>query len=346
MAERETLERIDGLRAIGRSSEAEALLRTALIEEPQDARLLWRLAAVLYSADRHVEGLAAAAAAVAAEPENPDAHRLHGLLLAELGYLPQALHAAYTAATLAPEHAHTSVAYSHVLGRARRYIDAATVARRAVELAPHDPETHAHVGDIALMSGDRATARRAYSEVLRLDPAHAGARRNLAALDHVGHRPREALRGLVEAGRMDPDVPEVLTLVTAVMWQLSWRMRIGLVVALIPLLIISTTSGGAPWPTRIVGVAIIVLAGVAAWWHVRELPRGTQSVVLAAIRRDGLLVVTYVFIAICLLAYVVVAITGFAPAAAIIWPLAILLAVVAVLSRMRTAARRSGSGRR
>jgi tetratricopeptide (TPR) repeat protein len=345
VADRETLERIDDLRAIGRSSEAEALLRTALLEEPQDSQLLWRLAAVLLVAKRPAEGVAAAAAAVAADPENPNAHRLHGLLLAELGYLPQALHAAYTAVTQAPEHAHTSVAYSYVLGCARRYPDAAAVARRAVELAPHDTEPHAQVGDIALMSGDRATARRAYSEVLRLDPAHAGARRNLAALDHVGHRPREALRGLVEAGRMDPDVPEVLTLVTAVMWQLSWRMRIGLVVALIPLLIISTTSDSAPWPTRIVGVAIIVLAGVAAWWHLRELPHGTHTVVFAAIRRDGLLVVTYVFIAICLLAYVVVAITGYAPAAAIIWPLAILLAVIAVLSRMLTAARRSGSGR-
>jgi len=346
VAEREILERIDGLRAIGRASEAEALLRTALLEEPQDAQLLWRLAAVLLVAKRPAEGVAAAAAAVAADPGNPNAHRVHGLLLAELGYLPQALHAAYTAVTLAPEHAHTAVAYSYVLGCARRYVDAAAVARRAVELAPLDADPHAQVGDIALASGDRATARRAYSEVLRLDPAHAGARRNLAALDHVGHRPREALRGLVEAGRMDPDVPEVLTLVTAVMWQLSWRMRIGLVVALIPVLVVHEPAVGASWATRITGITILVLAGVAAWWHLRELPRGTHTVVLAAIRRDALLVVTYAFIAICLLAYIVVAITGYALVAAIIWPLAILLAVVAVLSRMLSAARRSDSGRR
>jgi hypothetical protein len=145
---------------------------------------------------------------------------------------------------------------------------------------------------------------------------------------------------------MDPDVPEVLMLVSSVMWQLSWRMRIGLIVAMFPVLVVHEPAVGASWATRITGITILVLAGVAAWWHLRELPRGTHTVVLAAMRRDGLLVVTYVFIAICLLAYVVVAITGHDNVIAIILPLAILLAVVAVLARMLGAIRRSRSGRR
>ena len=73
--------------------------------------------------------------------------------------------------------------------------------------------------------GDRATARRAYAETLRLNPEHAAARHDLAVLDARAHRPGRALAGLVAAGRLDPTLPEVLRTVTAVCWQLSWRIR-------------------------------------------------------------------------------------------------------------------------
>lgn len=339
MASPDVLERVDHLRTIGRPQEAEHLIRTALAEEPRDAELLWRLAAVLLTGDRIADGLPVAQAAVAADPQSPNAHRVHALLLVESGYVAHAVHAAYTAVSLAPHHAHTAVVYAYVLHRAQRPFDAAVVARRAVELAPSDPETHVMVGDIALDTGDRATARQAYTTVLGLDPQHAGARRNLAALDHIGHRPRAALLGLIEAGRMDPDVPEVLTLVASVLWQLSWRMRIGLVVALVPLMVVSSAEADA-WVARSAACAILALAGLAFWWHVRELPRGTGTVVVAALRTDGLLTVTYVFIGLCLAAYVAVAITGVAPFAVIVWPLAVLLSVIALASRGRNALRR------
>lgn len=341
MPDAATIERIDHLRVVDRPSDAERLIRTALAEEPQHAQLLWRLAAVLLATNRGAEGLGAAQAAVRADPQDPNAHRLHALLLDEQGYVAHAEQAAYAAVQLAPHHAHTVVVYSYVLGRAGRFAEAATVARKAVELAPHDAETHAQVGDIALMTNDRYTARMAYEQVLRLDPHNAAALRALAAVDHVSRRPRKALHGLVTAGQLDPNLPEVLPLVAAVLWQLSWRMRVGLVVALIPVMVVSSASDYASsWATRGTAAAILLLAAFAFWWHARELPRGTGPVVRAALRGDTFLMITYGFIAMCLVAYVVVAVSGIGAYAFLVWPLAIVLSLVAVAARITGAARR------
>ena len=340
MAGRDLVERIDDLRVIGRPADAERLIRAGLAEEPGDGDLLWRLAAVLLATDRIGEGLTAASAAVAAAPDDANAHRVHALLLVEVGDVTRALHESYVAVTLAPEHAHTAVVYAYVLQRAHRHVDAAAVARRAVTLAPDDPEPHAAVGDVAFAAGARQTARQAYTEVLRLDPQHAAARRNLAALDHVGHRPGAALRGLVEAGRMDPDVPEVLPLVASVLWQLSWRMRIGLVLALIPVMVVTEAATDDAWAQRGAAVLVLGLAAFVGWWHVRELPRGTRTVVFAALRRDALLTLTYVFIALGLTAYLAVAVTGVGYYAVFVWPLALVLSVVALVARAASAVRR------
>ena len=93
--------------------------------------------------------------------------------------------------------------------------------------------------------GDRATARRAYAETLRLNPEHAAARHDLAVLDARAHRPARALAGLVTAGRLDPTMPEVLRTVTAVCWQLSWRVRMLYVAGT---LVTVGATGGEPGP--------------------------------------------------------------------------------------------------
>jgi tetratricopeptide (TPR) repeat protein len=347
MPEPGAIERIDNLRVVSRFTDAEQLIRTALATEPQDARLLWRLAAVLLGTQRVAEGLHASGAAVGADPQNPDAQRLHALLLTANNRHGEATYAGHSAVTLAPQHAHTVTVYAHVLKCAGRYADAAAVARRAVELAPNDPDTHMEVGDVALSSGDRQTARTAYENVLALDPGHATARRNLAAVDVMSRRPRLALGGLVEAGRINPDTPQVLPIVAAVLWQLSWRMRIGLVIALVPVLIVGAKYGNdASWATRTVGAVVLMLAAVVTWWHVRGLPRGTGRVIIAALRGDGLLMATYLFIAFCLVVYVAVGISGVAPVAAIIWPIAILLSIIAVVSRIAGGFTRRAQSRR
>jgi tetratricopeptide (TPR) repeat protein len=333
MAEYGALERIDDLRLVGRSSDAEALIRAGLAEEPQDAQLLWRLGAVLQADMRYAEGLHAAQAAVAADPGSPDAHRELGVLLAETGDFAGAVAAAETAIDLAPFHAHTVLAYSYVLGLAKRYSDAAEIALRAVELAPHDPATHAQLGDVALMSGDRAGARRAYQEVLRLNPEHAAARKALASVDLLSARQRAALIGVVSAGRLDPNTPGLMPLVTAVLSELNWRIRAMLILAYLPVMTIASNHHGAPsWGTRYAALAVLAVSAAVVWWHARALPRGSHTVLLAALRGDGTLKAYYALVTLGLIAYAAIAVTGRAPYVPAMWTAAIMMIVFTIMS--------------
>lgn len=335
MADQAALERIDNLRVIGRSSDAEELIRAGLADEPEDTQLLWRLASVLLADNRHAEGLLAAQAGVAADPSNPDAQRVYGVLLAETGDHARAATAAETAVSLAPFHAHTLVEYSYVLGLAKRYAEAAEMARRAVELAPYDTETHAQVGDVALMSGDRAGARRAYQEVLRLNPGHAAARRALAGVDLLSDRQRDALLGVVSAGRLDPNTPHLMPLVTAVLSELNWRMRLMLVLAYLPVMTIAGSHDReSSWDTRLAALAVLALSGAVIWWHARALPRRSHTVLLAALRGDSTLKVFYGMLALGLVAYVAIAVTGRAPYVRQMWTVAVVMIVITIGARI------------
>ncbi|MDN5858930.1 MAG: tetratricopeptide repeat protein [Pseudonocardia sp.] len=328
--------RIDSLRAASRWADAEAAIRAGLAAHPQDGTLLWRLASVLLQSDRNAEGLAAAQAAVAAAPDEPNAHLMHALLLVANKRCHEAVAAGYVVVTLAPEHVSSATTYAFVLQQAGRLADAAAVARHAVTLDPHEPSAHLRLADIASDAGDLVTARRAYEEVLRLAPEHAIARHDLAVLDARTRRPGRALGGLVAAGRLDPANPTVLTTVAAVLWQLSWRLRIGMIVAVVLVVAASGRDAATPsWTTRT--VAALVLGGAAyfTWRGARELPAGTRSVVRTALRGDVLLLLTWLAVALCLAVYAAVAVSGVGVLAVAVWPLMILLAVLAVAARIR-----------
>jgi tetratricopeptide (TPR) repeat protein len=332
-------QRVEHLRELGRLDDAEREARAALAAEPQDGALLAALAAVLLRAERHAEGLAAADAATAAAPQEERSHRLRALLLSRLGRHAEALAAGYASVSIAPEEPLAATAYARVLQGAGRLSDAVAVAHRVVALAPNSADAHFLLADVTSDLGDRATARLAYAETLRLDPQHAAARHDLAVLDARSHRPARALKGLIDAGTMDPSMPQVLQTVTAVLWQLSWRLRIWLIVATLIAL------GAAETPAvRAVAVAILLASAVLAWWTVRDLPARTRPVVAAALRTDGPLRFTYLATAACVAVYVVIAVTGLGALAGLVWlVLALLgwLTLVVRIVRSRRAHRRS-----
>lgn len=327
--------RVAQLRELRRYDDAEREARQALAADPQDAALLVELAAVLLAAHRDVDGLAAADAALATAPHAERAHRVRAVILSRLGRHDEALRSGFASVGLAPEEPFAALGYAVVLQQAGRLRDALAVARRAVELAPEEPAMHVRLADIASVLGDRTLARQAYAETLRLDPQHAVARHDLAVLDLAGRRPAEALRGLVEAGRMDPSIPEVLGNVAAVLWRLSWRVRALLIVGTLAV-IAAGPSGG----TRIAGTLVLVAVTALAWWTVRGLPPQTLPVVRAALRKDRPLAFTYLALALCVAVYVAVTITGFAPLAAVAWLVLLLLAglalLVGLIRRLRT----------
>ena len=322
------LQRVDDLRTVGRFTDAEQLLRQALAAEPHDAHLLWRLGAVLLRLERYDEGIEVARAAVAADPANSNGHRIHAMLLAGHGMATEAVTAAEAALDLAPDHAHTVVVYSYVLQCAHRHAESSTTARRAVGMAPHDPEAHLRLGDAAWATGDRATARQSYLEALRLDPEHAKASRQLALLD-AGRHPGRALRRLITTGRHRPDLPGLLGTVATLSWRIGARLRSGLLFAALPVLLLGGRwddgIAAGSWTVRIAALVVLAAAAGFLWREARHLPGNARPVLVAALRSSAPLRVQWVAIALSLAGFVVVAITGVGVFAAAIWVIGVVV---------------------
>jgi tetratricopeptide (TPR) repeat protein len=336
------LRRAESLRLLGRLDDAERTLREALATAPDDPGLLSELAWVLYLADRQAEGLVAAEAAIALEPQEARHHQIRASLLSGLNRHEEAVQAVFTAGSLRPEDpkiARTSARVLSVAGRKREAYDA---ARHAVALDPESSAAHLMVADIADDLRDRRTARRAYEEALRLDPQNALARHDLAVLDvNTGH-PARGLRGLVEAGALDPTMPIVLRTIAVVLWKLSWRLRMLFIPATIACVAASGGQvGEGTWSARVAAAVSLLAIGLLTWWTVRDLPAGTRPAVLAAMRRDGPLRVTYLGLAACVLLFLAVAVSGFGVFAGLVWLVLGLLGMLALLVGVLRKLRRS-----
>jgi tetratricopeptide (TPR) repeat protein len=267
-------------------------------------------------------------------------------LLSLRGRHREALESGYRAVTLAPESLAAALTYSMALQFAGRLADAAQVAGRAVELAPLSAAAHFQLADVTSDLGDLGTARRAYAETLRLNPEHAVARHDLAVLDVRTHRPARALAGLVTAGRLDPTMPEVLGTVTAVCWQLSWRIRMLYGVGTLFTIGASAGDPGPTWGARIAALGVLGVTFGMAWWAARSLPRGTWPVARAAVRADRPLTLTYLVLGLCTLLFAGAAVSGVGLVAGPVWLALWLLGMLAwVVRGFRRAKRGSGAVR-
>lgn len=104
----------------------------------------------------------------------------------------------------------------------RGAIDVAGEAcRKALDLDPRASAAHFLVGLVALESEERATARRAFESVVRLDRDHAAAWAQLARLSSSEGRVTDAEQALRETRRIKPRDPMVLDLIGTVLSQLG-----------------------------------------------------------------------------------------------------------------------------
>lgn len=285
------------------------------------------------SLDRPADGLAAAEAAAAAEPENERAHRLRGLHLSRLGRHPEAVRAGYQSVILAPDEPYAALGCATVLKRSGRLADALATARRAVELCPTVVDAHLIQAEVHDALGHRAAARAAYQEVLRLEPDHALARHDLAVHDLRVHRAGAALRGLLDAGAMDPTIDVLVGNVGAVMWRVAYWLRLGMIGATVAVL---ASIGFGPVAVRVVAAVVLVAAVGAGVVTHRRLPAAAPSALVAALRADVLLVLTYLVLVAGFGVFVLVLVTGLGGLAVLNWAVviaAMLLGVVANLVR-------------
>jgi tetratricopeptide (TPR) repeat protein len=186
------LTRAEHLLDVHRPQEALRAVAAELARDPQNVTALGLAARAELDLKEPRRAREFATRAAAAQPHAEYPLRLLALSLHALGRFADACEAAQAAVANAPNvwQTHYTLAYVSA-GTPGMDSVAREAARRAVELAPLEAETHAVMGQVAVEQGDKTAAENALREALRLNPNLAMARNDLGRLhllrkDHFG----------------------------------------------------------------------------------------------------------------------------------------------------------------
>ncbi|WP_305784591.1 tetratricopeptide repeat protein [Symbioplanes lichenis] len=235
---------------VGRDEQAEATLRAALTDTPDDPRLLLLLAFTLRRRREYPAAVQAAEAALALDPADPDAHveRAEGLL--SLLRAKDAVQAGEQAVHIAPDDPAGHLVRARALAALRRFPEAREAAGRGLALAPRSVHALLTAADVERDAGHRAEAERYARAGLAINPDDGYGRWLLAMLDAERLQVRRSLRTLSDVARDNPARPDVLSM--------TWPLR-------------SLLTALRRWFSAAL-VVVLVAAVVAVRWEVVTLP--------------------------------------------------------------------------
>ncbi len=197
------LRRAELLADLGRFDEA----AEELADAPSDdvaAHIL--LARIRLAAGRPLEALAAADAAVAADPHDIEALVVRGMALADLGRREEAAAQAEQILHHGRGMGYACTSAAAILAEVRNGQAALDAAWEGVRLTPDQPRAHLVLGVVAARLGLNALARRAYREALALDPRLARTTVVAGVVQKEHDRYLEALSRVLK-GRVAPAPP-------------------------------------------------------------------------------------------------------------------------------------------
>jgi tetratricopeptide (TPR) repeat protein len=197
-------ERAEGFLELGRAAEAERELRAAIAARPDDSEAHELLARALLDLGRHDEAFEAAQIAVSLAPDEPHGHTLVALAAFAREDFATAERASSEAIRLAPTWSPYHVVHAQALLSLDRYEEASAAAQLAQELDPESAEAASVLAATYAWLGRHDQARDAAEEALALDPSadHAHATAGFAALARGDSK--EAVARFREALRLDP----------------------------------------------------------------------------------------------------------------------------------------------
>ena len=197
---------------LGRYQQAIRQLASILATDPHNSHALCLLARARLGVNDNKGAETAAAAAIAADPDNEWALRIASLALQRMDFTSDSVRMARRAVGIAPTIGETHARLAMALAADNSNLDEARhAADRAVELNPHAVDAYLAVGAVALADRRPRDAQQAIAHALAIDPTSAAAHNELART-HL-HRRRfvgGAMLGRAAAGfgtalRSDPN---------------------------------------------------------------------------------------------------------------------------------------------
>ncbi|GLY02120.1 hypothetical protein Acsp01_24990 [Actinoplanes sp. NBRC 101535] len=197
-------QRARALLEVGRLDQAEAALRSALVEAPGDAELLTLLAYALRRQEKFPQAREACRAALAADPRQASAHLEHAELMLALYSSRDAIAPAEQAIRLEPHDPDGYLVLARALVERRRLPEARAAADHGLRLAPHSVYALLTMADVARAEGNRDEADRFVRAALARDPESPHGRWLLAMLQADRLHVRASVRTLRDVARDNP----------------------------------------------------------------------------------------------------------------------------------------------
>lgn len=223
------------------------------------------------------------------------------------GRVAEALTLAWQTATAHPDSPLAHYTYASLLRECGRDGEALAVVDAALRLSPAFPDALVLRGDLRRALSGAQAAEADYLQALRLQPEHALAVHNLAVSRLRMGTITKAVRGLLEAGRLDPGLAELAlgNITLALTRVLRWATAsVVLLAAALIAVGASHDDGLATVLPRAVAAVATVPSFVAIGWTVRTV---AGPWLRAALRSRWLLAVRLVFLGIAAIAGVAVA---------------------------------------
>jgi tetratricopeptide (TPR) repeat protein len=260
---------------------AEEVLRSALIHDPHNARLLTELARTQHLSGDNKAAEQNARAALALTPEDAYPMRIYASILFELGRRPEGLSYARRAVEAAPHDHATHYEYARLLAMGGDAAAAEPVATEALRLAPANADAHDLMGVVLGMLGRRAESTAEHEEALRLEPGHARALANIAVNRANSRNLPGALAGFSQAAQLDPHIGnEVRRHITATVRQwLSWTTIAAWAALWLSVQLEKDEDTTNPATRIVTGIGCVVMF-VMFGWLARSLPRHLWAPIL------------------------------------------------------------------
>jgi Flp pilus assembly protein TadD len=138
----------------GHLTEAEAMYRRALAADPNNPSALHLLGVVLHQNKRSAEGVLFIQRAIQLAPQVPAFHNNLGEALRELDRCEEAIASYQRALKLKPAYPEALNNIGGEYGRLARMPESIAALRQCIALAPHDPDAHWNLAVALLLTGD------------------------------------------------------------------------------------------------------------------------------------------------------------------------------------------------